>query len=90
MHEFLNNRSKGFAYTPIVGSGSAACVLHYIENNKECKDGDVILMDFGAEYANYASDLTRCVPVNGSFTKDKSLQCRSCKKEQKLLIPEPF
>lgn len=68
MHEFLNNRSKGFAYTPIVGSGHAACVLHYIENNKECKDGDVILMDFGAEYANYASDLTRCVPVNGRFT----------------------
>lgn len=68
MHEFLNNRSKGFAYTPIIGSGHAACVLHYIENNKVCKDGDVILMDFGAEYANYASDLTRCVPVNGKFS----------------------
>ena len=68
MHEFLNNRSKGFAYTPIIASGASACVLHYIENNKECKDGDVILMDFGAEYANYASDLTRCVPVNGKFT----------------------
>jgi Xaa-Pro aminopeptidase len=69
MHEFLINRSKGFAYTPIIGSGSAACVLHYIENNMVCKDGDVILMDFGAEYANYCSDLTRCVPVNGKFTK---------------------
>ena len=69
MHEFLNNRSKGFAYTPIIASGKSACVLHYIENNKECKDGDVILMDFGAEYANYASDLTRCIPVNGKFTK---------------------
>ena len=69
MHEFLNNRSKGFAYTPIIASGKSACVLHYIENNKECKDGDVILMDFGAEYANYASDLTRSVPVNGRFTK---------------------
>lgn len=69
MHEFLNNRSKGFAYTPIIGSGHAACVLHYIENNKMCKDGDVILMDFGAEYANYSSDLTRCVPVNGKFTE---------------------
>jgi len=68
MHEFLNNRSKGFAYTPIIGSGYSACVLHYIENNKVCNDGDVILMDFGAEYANYASDLTRCVPVNGKFT----------------------
>lgn len=68
MHEFLNNRSQGFAYTPIIGSGASACVLHYIENNQECKDGDVILMDFGAEYANYASDLTRSVPVNGRFT----------------------
>lgn len=69
MHEFLRNRSQGFAYTPIIGSGRNACVLHYIENNQECKDGDVILMDFGAEYANYSSDLTRCVPVNGRFTK---------------------
>lgn len=67
-HEFIRNRSKGFAYTPIIGSGRNACVLHYIENNQECRDGDVILMDFGAEYANYASDLTRCVPVNGKFT----------------------
>ena len=69
MHEFIRNRSKGFAYTPIIGSGSAACVLHYIENNMPCKDGDIILMDFGAEYSNYCSDLTRCVPVNGKFTK---------------------
>jgi Xaa-Pro aminopeptidase len=69
MHEFLNNRSQGFAYTPIIGSGHNACVLHYIENNQECKDGDVILMDFGAEYANYASDMTRCVPVSGRFSE---------------------
>ena len=68
MHEFLRNRSNGFAYTPIIASGASACVLHYIENNKECKEGDVILMDFGAEYANYASDLTRCLPVSGQFT----------------------
>jgi Xaa-Pro aminopeptidase len=67
-HEFVRNRSQGFAYTPIIGSGRNACVLHYIENNQECKAGDVILMDFGAEYANYASDLTRCVPVSGRFT----------------------
>jgi hypothetical protein len=67
-HEFLRNRSKGFAYTPIVASGKSACVLHYIENNKQCLDGDMILLDVGAEYANYASDLTRCVPVNGRFT----------------------
>jgi Xaa-Pro aminopeptidase len=68
MHEFLNNRSKGFAYTPIIASGESACVLHYVENNKPCKEGDVILMDFGAEYANYCSDLTRSLPVSGRFT----------------------
>ena len=68
MHEFLRNRSKGFAYTPIIGSGHSACVLHYIENNKECKSGDIILLDVGAEYANYSSDMTRCIPVNGRFT----------------------
>ena len=68
MHEFLSNRSNGFAYQPIIGSGRDSCVLHYIDNNKECKDGDILLMDFGAEYANYASDLTRTVPVNGRFS----------------------
>lgn len=67
-HEFLKNRSKGFAYTPIIASGYNACVLHYIENNKVCKDGDLLLMDVGAEYANYSSDMTRTVPVNGHFT----------------------
>lgn len=67
-HEFLRNRSKGFAYTPIIASGSNSCVLHYIENNKQCKDGDIILLDVAAEYSNYASDLTRCLPVNGKFT----------------------
>ena len=68
MHEFLRNRSKGFSYTPIIGSGFNACVLHYIENNQECKDGDMLLMDVGAEYANYSSDMTRTIPVNGRFT----------------------
>ena len=69
MHEFLINRSKGFAYEPIIASGRNACVLHYIDNNRVCQDGDVILMDVGAEYANYASDMTRCIPVSGKFTK---------------------
>jgi len=69
MHEFLRNRSKGWAYTPIIASGKNACVLHYIENNQPCNDGDVILMDFGAEYANYCSDMTRCMPANGKFTE---------------------
>lgn len=68
-HEFLINRSRGFAYEPIIASGFNACVLHYVQNNQECKDGDVILMDIGAEYANYASDMTRCVPVSGKFTQ---------------------
>ena len=67
-HEFLRNRSKGFAYTPIIASGYNACVLHYIDNNQECKDGDLLLMDVAAEYANYSSDMTRTVPVNGRFT----------------------
>ena len=91
MHEFLNNRSQGFAYTPIIASGYSACVLHYIDNNKVCKDGDVILMDFGAEYANYKSDLTRCVPVNGKFTprqKEVYNAVLHVKKEAtKLLVP---
>ena len=69
MHEFLSNRSAGFAYQPIIGSGVDSCVLHYIDNNKMCKDGEILLMDFGAEYANYASDLTRTVPVNGRFSE---------------------
>ncbi len=67
-HEFLWNKATGHAYTPIIASGKSACVLHYIENNKTCKDGDLLLMDFGAEYANYASDCTRTIPVNGKFT----------------------
>ncbi|WP_035335570.1 aminopeptidase P family protein [Dokdonia sp. PRO95] len=68
MHEFLRNRSKKFAYTPIIASGNNANVLHYIENNNQCKDGELILMDVGAEYANYSSDMTRTIPVNGRFT----------------------
>ena len=68
MHEFLNNRSAGFAYAPILGSARNSCILHYVENNKKCKDGDILLMDFGAEYANYASDMTRTIPVNGKFS----------------------
>lgn len=69
LHEFVRNRSKGFAYTPIIASGANANVLHYIENNQQCKDGDVILMDVAAEYANYSSDLSRSIPVSGKFTK---------------------
>ena len=68
IHEFIRNRSKGFAYTPIIGSGYNACVLHYTENNQKCNDGELLLMDVAAEYANYSSDMTRTIPVNGRFT----------------------
>ncbi|MCC7299436.1 MAG: aminopeptidase P N-terminal domain-containing protein [Bacteroidia bacterium] len=68
IHEFTRLRGSGFAFDPIIASGSSACVLHYIENNKQVKDGDLILLDFGAEYANYNGDLTRCVPANGKFS----------------------
>lgn len=90
-HEFLRNRSKGFAYTPIVASGKNACVLHYIENNQQCLDGDVILLDVGAEYANYSSDLTRCLPVNGRFTARQKAVYNAVlhvkNEAQKLLVP---
>ena len=69
LHEFIRNRSKGFAYTPIIASGNNANVLHYIENNMQCNAGDLILMDVGAEYANYSSDMTRTIPVSGKFTE---------------------
>jgi Xaa-Pro aminopeptidase len=68
-HEFLRNGSRGFAYTPIIASGANSCVLHYIENDKLCQDGDILLLDVGAEYANYNADLTRSIPVNGKYTK---------------------
>lgn len=90
-HEFLRNRSKGFAYTPIIASGKNACVLHYIENNAQCQDGELILLDVGAEYANYASDLTRCIPVNGRFSERQKAVYSSVlhvkKEAQKLLVP---
>lgn len=69
VHEFVRSRSRGFAYGPIIASGFNACVLHYVDNDNQCKAGDVILLDVAAEYANYASDLTRCLPVSGKFTK---------------------
>lgn len=69
IHEFIRNRSKGFAYQPIIASGASACILHYVDNNAQCQDGDVILLDVAAEYANYNSDLTRSIPVNGKFSK---------------------
>ncbi len=69
IHEFIRNRSRGFAFDPIIAGGANACVLHYIDNNKMVKDGDLILLDFGAEYGNYNGDLSRTIPVNGKFTQ---------------------
>jgi Xaa-Pro aminopeptidase len=68
IYEFIKNGSRGHAYQPIIASGANACILHYTQNDAICKDGDLILMDFGAEYGNYASDLTRVVPVSGKFS----------------------
>lgn len=68
-HEFLRNRASRHAYDCIIASGDRARVLHYVENNQQCKDGELILMDFGAEYGNYCADLTRTIPVNGKFSK---------------------
>ena len=91
IHEFIRNRSDGFSYTPIIASGYNANVLHYIENNQQCKSGDVILMDVGASYANYASDMTRCVPVSGKFTdRQKDVYnavLRIKKAAAKMLVP---
>lgn len=69
MHEFLRRKSRGFAYAPIIASGKSACALHYIDNDKVCQDGELILLDVAAEYAGWNSDLTRTVPVNGRFSK---------------------
>jgi Xaa-Pro aminopeptidase len=69
IHEFLRQRATGHAYSPIIASGKNANVLHYIDNNQVCNDGDVILFDFAAQYANYNADMSRSVPVNGKFTQ---------------------
>ena len=94
MHEFLSNRSRGFAYTPIVASGKNATVLHYIENKNQCKEDELILLDVGAEYANYASDMSRVVPVNGRFTKRQKEIYNAVKrvkdKATKLLVPGAY
>ncbi|WP_349352353.1 MULTISPECIES: aminopeptidase P family protein [unclassified Flagellimonas] len=91
LHEFIRNRSKGFAYSPIIASGNNANVLHYLENNKQVKDGDMILMDLAAEYANYSSDMTRTIPVNGRFTARQkevySAVLRVKDEATKMLVP---
>jgi Xaa-Pro aminopeptidase len=91
LHEFVRNRSKGFSYTPIIASGNNANVLHYVENNQECKAGDLILFDVAAEYANYKSDLSRTVPVSGKFTNRQKAVYNAVnhvkKEATKMLLP---
>lgn len=78
LHSFLSQRATRPAYNSIIASGDNARILHYIENNQECKDGDLILMDFGAEYGGYCADLTRTIPVNGKFTKRQKQVYNAC------------
>lgn len=77
-HQFLKQRATGPAYGSIIASGDRARTLHYVSNNQECKDGELILMDFGAEYGNYCADLTRTVPVNGKFTRRQKTVYNAC------------
>lgn len=86
VHEFMRNRSRGPAFETIVASGIDSCTLHYVRNDKQCNDGDLVLIDFGAEYANFASDVTRTVPVNGKFSKRQKEVYNAVLKIQKAAI----
>ncbi|MBA3674252.1 MAG: aminopeptidase P N-terminal domain-containing protein [Chitinophagaceae bacterium] len=77
-HSFLSQRAAGMAYGSIIASGDSARILHYVSNNKECKDGELLLMDFGASYGNYAADLTRTIPVNGKFGRRQKTVYNAC------------
>jgi Xaa-Pro aminopeptidase len=91
IHEYLSNRANGHSFSPIVASGANSCILHYVDNNKQCKDGDILLLDSGADYANYASDMTRTIPVNGVYTaRQKQVYnavLRTMREAKKLLKP---
>src|SRR5919112_2596997 len=78
IHSFLSQRASGEAYGSIIASGDRARTLHYVSNNQECKDGELLLMDFGASYGNYAADLTRTIPVNGKFTRRQKTVYNAC------------
>ncbi len=78
MHSFLSQRATGQAYGSIIASGDRARILHYVNNNEECKDGELILMDFGASYGGYNADLTRTIPVNGKFTRRQKTVYNAC------------
>ena len=89
-HEFLRNRSRCPAFEPIIASGANTCVLHYIKNDQQLKDGDLLLLDYGAEYANYKSDMTRTIPVNGKYTKRQKQIYNSVLNVQKKAIQMLF
>jgi Xaa-Pro aminopeptidase len=86
VHEFMRNRARGPAFETIVASGTNSCTLHYVKNEKQCQRGDLVLIDFGAEYANYAADVTRTVPVNGKFSKRQKEVYNAVLKVQKAAI----
>ncbi|MBC7449664.1 MAG: aminopeptidase P N-terminal domain-containing protein [Hymenobacteraceae bacterium] len=85
-HEFLRRRSRGPAYGSIIASGENACILHYVDNYRECKAGDLLLLDFGAEYGGYAADLTRTIPVDGTFTARQAAVYDAVLRVQKFAI----
>ena len=91
IHEYLSNRANGHSFDPIVATGGNACVLHYVANNCQVKDGDLLLIDCGVDYANYASDMTRCIPANGRFSKRQkdvyNAVLRVMRAATKLLVP---
>jgi Xaa-Pro aminopeptidase len=78
VHSFLSQRATGEAYGSIIAGGDRARILHYVRNNAECRDGELVLMDFGAEYGGYCADLTRTVPVNGKFTRRQKTVYNAC------------
>ncbi|KAF0199279.1 MAG: Xaa-Pro aminopeptidase [Bacteroidetes bacterium] len=90
-HEFIRNGAGGHAYPPIIASGADTCILHYNSNDKKCLDGDLLLLDFGAEYANYAGDCSRTIPVNGKFTPRQrqvyEAVLRVLRKASRMLVP---
>jgi Xaa-Pro aminopeptidase len=90
-HEFIRSGANGHAYEPIIAGGADTCVLHYTRNDKSCRNGDLLLLDFGAEYANYAADLTRTIPVNGQFSDRQravyNAVLRVLKGARQLLVP---
>jgi Xaa-Pro aminopeptidase len=86
IHEFIRQKATGHAYSPIIAAGKNACTLHYVDNNQIIQDGDLVLMDFGAEYANYAADLSRTLPASGRFSPRQKAVYNACRRVQKAAI----